>query len=689
MNIDENLFNTLAQQLQQQLSTQFRKNISFFLKKDPTIAEKFRDFTPEKIKLRLLKEGYLNLVNTTLNDKAVYNGDPQQFCQTYVDKFVKHPNFYRVFSKKTNVIDEENDAHISTTNKCVEILDGIDFRASTNKLETTTNFLLLNGIGMGYILPQVLEYSDVKNLTVVEPHADIFHASLHILDWEQVYNHFESPLHSIKLIIGENTKTSINELRKHLNRIGLYNAVNAFVINHLSSKEMSDITDNFFEHLGMHFSTTGYFDDEQVSLAHTIENWRSNIAPLREHSSITGKYQEHPVFIIGNGPSLDSAAEFLKANHEKAIIISCGTTIGSLRKMGIKPDIHIEMERTRPVVEWLTSSTDQEYRRDITLLALNTVHPDVFSLFNNCGMGLKANDLGTHFFSQYIPEDQYAINLAFCNPTVGNAGLAFAAALGFKEVYLFGLDLGFSAGEQHHSKMSTHYRVKKQHVKSLDLYEREDTGNKEAPANFGGTVTTTPVYISARISFEACLRKHSHIKCYNTSNGLLIDQTTPIHPEGISLGCPISDKAYLTRQIFSEHFHTEGLIELASQEKINEQFAPAISTLNTLKELFSSNATDWEEAQHRLASQHSIMLALGFNKSTEYIYSLLRGSISAFNIKLNTALYLGNSREESLALYNNIRFQYLEFIEKSTLKIQQNLFKLDEQSRNLDSKIKS
>lgn len=674
--------------MQQILKLQFQKNIVFFQSKSPEIAEKFAKFEPESILLKLSEEGYLNLYNKTLNNKPVYSYDPQQFCQDYINKYINAPHFHSIRAKIANVLDAENILHIASINKCNQLMENLVPRTKTSGLEHTCNFMLLNGIGLGYIIPQLLEHTDIKNLVIIEPHSDIFHAALYILDWQQLYEQFDKPHHSLKIIIGQNTNDSINTLRKHLNRIGMHNAVNPFKIDHLSSKEMKEITDTFFERLGILFSSSGYFDDEQVGLAHTIQNWNKKVPPLREHSQLNKKKQNKPVFIIGNGPSLDAAKEFLQKNQNEAFYISCGTTIGSLKKMGIKPDFHIEMERTKPVIEWLNQSTDEEYRRNIILLALNTVHPEVFELFPTKGMGLKSNDLGTHFFSQYIPNDQFCINLAFCNPTVGNAGLAFAVAMGFKEVYLFGLDLGFSSGEQHHSTYSTHYRVEDKHTKSLNLYQRDDQGNKTVPANFGGTVLTTPVYLSAKLAIEGCLQQAGNVKCYNTSDGILIGNTTPQQLNKIVLGSTsIIDKQEVCQTIFTEYFYSDGLTKIHSPKKIKQYFEVAITKINILKKLFVHQQTDWDTAQNLLSDQHDIILSLAFNKKTEYIYTLLKGSIYTFNVCFNKALHLGETREVSLDTYNQIREIYLDFLDKVIIKIKKDLLTIDEKTRNLNKKI--
>ena len=90
-----------------------------------------------------------------------------------------------------------------------------------------------------------------------------------------------------------------------------------------------------------------------------------------------------PVFIVANGPSLDSDIEWLLANQGKAIIVSAGTAISALKAYGLKPDIHCEMERVMNTCNVLRSYYDEDYFKDIAFVGLNTVQPGIFELFNN------------------------------------------------------------------------------------------------------------------------------------------------------------------------------------------------------------------------------------------------------------------------------------------------------------------
>src|SRR5690606_9240691 len=148
-----------------------------------------------------------------------------------------------------------------------------------------------------------------------------------------------------------------------------------------------------------------------------------------------------PVFILGNGPSLDSHIEFIRKHQPYAIIITAGTALGSMAKTGIKPDFHVEMERNINITDWIKLGTTDEYRKGITLLCLNTVAPDPVKLFDSTCIAKKPNDVG-----QYIIEPLLAgkgiQSLQLCNPTVTNAAFSFAVSMGFKEIYFLGVDLG-------------------------------------------------------------------------------------------------------------------------------------------------------------------------------------------------------------------------------------------------------
>lgn len=672
-----------------ELEMMFQKNMEFFRQAEPTIYNKYRNYTPTKIKMMLMPEGYINLVNADLGNSPVFNKDPVVFCQEYVNQYKLYPSRYRVLARTTKALDAENDAHISKMNPMIDYINSKELTHIMVPLEQETQFMLVMGIGLGFHITQLLQLTDIKHLCIIEPHEDIFYAALHTLDWRKLYEHFDREYTTFNLILGQTPDECYEQIRVYLNQIGLFNAAKPNFFDHLSSPEMKATTSMFFEKLPTLIGAMGYFDDEQISLSHSVANYRNDTPILRDHVLLNHNYRDKPAFIIANGPSLDKAKDFLLANRNKAIIFSCGTALGSLAKLGIKPDFHIEMERTRPVVEWIETSTDEEFRKDIILLGLNTIHPDTFALFQTKGMGMKSNDLGTHFICQYIGEEQFVINMALSNPTVGNTGMAFATALGFKDIYLFGMDFGFAADGAHHSTLSKHYDIGEEHQESLHLYNHDAEGNIILDGNFGNKITSTTVYSHARLSIEALLQQNNHINCYNTSEGAFIRGTKPTRYEDIALDDqPAFDKTHYSQQLFNRHFSMNGLRKIKDNNEVIDKFSPVLNLFAQFRQLFAKNAQSRSEAFMMLTKHHHIAIEAGKDKVAQYAYSLIKGSVHSFNFVLAKSLYNGASQEEGVEIFNNAKQYYLDFMDHAEKKLLHELLQTDSRSRNLAEKIR-
>jgi hypothetical protein len=672
-----------------ELEMMFQKNMEFFSQAEPTIYNKYRNYIPTKIKMMLMPEGYINLVNADMGNSPVFNKDPLIFCQEYVNQYKLYPSRYRVLARTTKALDAENDAHISKMNPLIDYINSKELTNIMVPLEQETQFMLVMGIGLGFHITQLLQVSDIKHLCIIEPHEDIFYAALHTLDWHKLYEHFDRENTTFNLILGQTPDECYEQIRVYLNQIGLFNAAKPNFFDHLSSPEMKATTSMFFEKLPTLIGAMGYFDDEQISLSHSVANYRNEVPILRDHVLLNQNYRDKPAFVIANGPSLDKAKDFLLANRDKAVIFSCGTALGSLIKLGIKPDFHIEMERTRPVVEWIETSTTEEIRKEIILLGLNTVHPDTYALFNTVGMGMKSNDLGTHFICQYIGEEQFVINMALSNPTVGNTGMAFSAALGFNEIYLFGMDFGFAADGAHHSALSKHYDIGEEHQESLNLYKHNAESNITLEGNFGNKITSTTVYSHARLSIEALLQQNPHIHCYNTSEGAFIRGAKPTHYADINLEkYQAFDKSSYTRKLFDSHFSMNGLKKIKNNDEVINKFSPVLNLFTQFREIFTPDAHSRSEAFLMLTKHHNLAIAAGKDKVMQYAYSLIKGSVHSFNFVLAKSLYNGSSIEEGVEIFNNGKQYYLDFMDHAEQKLLNNLLKTDTRSRNLAEKIK-
>lgn len=673
MELDKAIEQAEVKQLEMMLNVQYQKNMAFFESYDRNLHHRFKEFVPSSVKLIVDSNGSLNLKNLTEMGNLVYPSDPMQFTQEYIDQFIETPKYSRVYFDKGRVIDEEDDIHIEASNRALEVLSDQPYR-NDDSTRNEYNYLHINGVGMGYIVAGFLDKVDVKNLVIFEPNDDVFYSSLFVLDWKEVCSCFNGKYRNIKIIVSDDKQFYYNELRKFFNKIGLHNIVKPHIVDHLSSKELSELTSEYLDRIRTNLSATGFFDDEQWSFAHTIDNWKSGVPPLRQHARITGSLRDVPVFLIANGPSLDAAKGFLIENRNKAIYVSCGTTISSLKKIGIKPDIHLEMERRYVTYEVLESVADPEYFKDIMMIGLNTVHPDVFGLFERNGMGMKPNDLGTHFVSQYIGKGQHCIQLGFSNPNVGNMGLSVTGALGFKNVYLFGLDLALSEEGQHHSLHSTYYDMKDEIQEEHHAAVNSDS-SEIVKGNFRKTVRTKPLFKTALASAEMAVKLNRLSTYHNLSDGVYIEGAEPLNIEDLKL-TEIIDRASIVDDIHKQSFGFDGLSEISSKDYL-PVYTEAVKVLRGVEVLFSNEINSVKEGFEVLDDVHDYILRLSQEQYGQYVYTLIKGSMYSWNTLLAQALLFGEQENESVNNFHKISKVVVEFAKRSIVKVERSFDRID------------
>jgi hypothetical protein len=516
------------QNLQLQLELRFKKNMAIFKEAAPEIYQQFNDYQPKELRLLYTEDGHLNLVNYELDNKPVYPGDPKEFIATQVKDFIASPSISSVNFAKSKIM---NDAHFHAPLINFLIDAYVPFNDTIKiSCDQPIGMFLMTGVGLGYQLPELLKKLDIYTLCIFDPHKDSFYASLHTIDWGEVISYFLRPYRMIKLLIGMETQDAMAELRLLTDRIGLHSVVFTFIYRHFGSTKEEEFINTYTKEFHLNASGTGFFDDEQVSFSHTVANL-NNQTPI-----FLQNYEKEsplpPLLLIGNGPSLDKHIEFLQRNRGNAIIMSCGTALSSLAKRQIKPDFHVEMERNIDVKDWLEVGTRPEDREGVTLLCLNTCAPDVIKMFSDACIAKKPNDCGEIIIDNIVEQTCEGVSvraLPLCNPTVTNAGLSYALAMGFTEIYLIGVDLGMSPEGDHHSTLSPYHALAaKTQIKELSPLENTKT-NYFIKGNFIDQVSTSVYLDSTRVNMQILLTYYDRIKgginVYNSNNGALIKGT--------------------------------------------------------------------------------------------------------------------------------------------------------------------
>lgn len=619
----------------QLLQAMFMKNMAFLKQSMPAIYAFYQSYTPQTAQLAIDNQGAVNL---STNNQFFYLEDPKQASIKQVEAFIKKPIYFDYTINKANP-DTMVYEHQKVNTEIVEEREkqaGKYLPYSLNKGEQI-NTIAFIGTGLGFHIDHLFNQYQIRSILIFEPSADVFYAMLHCVDVSEWFNRCQALGGRLTFKIGGSEQQFINDIYQFSTDEGAFNLVQMYLYRHYFSDKTKDTLKLLGEMEHRFKSGWGFCEDEIIGITHTLQNIEKNGASIlleKTPSTIDNK----PVFIIGNGPSLDDSLAYLKENQENAIIISSGTSLKPLLSNGIIPDLHVEQERPKSIEQWVKKAGHEEVLKSIPLICLNTVAPGILSLFNGAYVALKAGDVGSTLVKQYLSNEFK--ELYYSNPTVTNTSTAIAVALGFKTLYLFGVDYGFRAEGVHHAQGSIY-----QDIKDFKL-----TGEFKAPANFGGEVITMRNYDHSRGVLEMLLEKNPDVKCVNTSDGMAINLTTACRFYDLPSFSHISHKSAYIKNILSSRFKS-----MPVKESLDKQFSALLPSFAENMAYINQQldgVSDKEQLVEAFAKQFNfISLDQGdkgkvlfkklFSGSLNYLQANILDNVSRYKDKQACQQYIG------------------------------------------------
>ncbi|MCU7554994.1 DUF115 domain-containing protein [Alteromonas sp. ASW11-19] len=552
--------------LSDQSENKFQANLAAFKRYFPDIYEQFSSYTPDNWHAVKVARDEYNLLNaTSLN--TWYGESPKAESELAFTAYASHPNRDGLVLGY-NGTKLRHYLHYKFVLECDSLLDDISERQGA--LPDTIKSLIMFGMGTGYQLQTLLERHDVEKLFLCEPNKDFFYASLFAIDWAGILAKIDDSGFRIYINIGDDGTNLFRDLLNQFYAIGPYNLAHTYFYQAYYNAELNSAISQLREQLQIVISMGEYFDHAYYGINHTVEGIARNYRHLisNPHTLFTGEQKECPVFIVGNGPSLDYSLETIKAHQHEAIVISCGTALQVLHRNGIVPDYHAEIEQNRSTYDWAIRLGDAEYLKQVTLLSCNGIHPDTCDLYKAVFIGFKDGESSTVSNMNVLGEERFSV-LRNAFPTVSNFALNLVTLMGFKQIYLFGVDLGFIDKKHHHSKASGYYDSNGQPL--YDYEEKNNTG-LVVPGNFAKVVSTKHEFKISRVFMEELLNTYSG-DCYNTSNGAKIKGTQPLAIDNILILSSgelkqqvkeaIGKHAFISceqpnyKKTFAEHYRTE------------------------------------------------------------------------------------------------------------------------------------
>ncbi len=376
--------------------------------------------------------------------------------------------------------------------------------------DPTDGYLVVLGLGLGHHLAPLIRETRSRHVLVIESEAEFLRQSLGAIEWREILDDLEAGGGVLRLFLTTSAELAVTAIRKAFNNIGIPYVDGSWWFQHYTNPILNEIGRRLGEAARLAFMARGFYEDERLMITNAAANLTGRQFRLVDNRARPARPE--PAIIIGSGPSLDAAMPHLKRLRPGALVFSCGTALGICRRHGITPDYHCESENSADSFRLLSDLAEGGGLAGITLVSSVTVDPRVPPLFDESFFCFRELSISTRLLADPDQEIQFA------TPIVGNLALRMAAALGFRTIYLFGLDCGSRHGVRKHAVGSA-YEIH-EHLRRSEQALRYDL---PVPGNFGETVLTDPLFNWSRTQFAAFIAANPGLRVINCSDGALIE----------------------------------------------------------------------------------------------------------------------------------------------------------------------
>jgi hypothetical protein len=477
-------------------------------------------------------------------------------------------------------------------------LDKYPYETTMKKIE---KFIFI-GVGLGQHIQGINDKINAEHSIIIEDDLELFRLSLFVTPYYKIFKD-KNVIFSIATNKDDFNRdfNSFLETSFYLNRLIKYSYFPAH------SKEKIQLIKNALA--SQNFLTFGYNTGLKKLLKPLdfINNGYKvlNLSQKLQLSSIKDK----PVLIIGAGPSLGDNIEWLKENQNDFIIFAVATSLKILYENDIKPDIVSHIDGFQAGFKNFESFDMKSFVKDSIAILGSFVENRVIDLFNKDLTFMVEED--TFYFDKFT---------SVAAPCIGSTSVANALFLGFKEIYLLGLDLALSDDGSTHSKghesNNGKYNLDEEPKELSSLISlRGDLF--EIAGNFKEKVKTTPLFYSSLNSINNSIRQLATQEevIYNLSNGVYIKNSLPVLPTELKKLTEINKNKI--RSDLYEELSSLSKIKLDKQDlsSMQKRLAYAKSTQNIIKKY--EKHTVYDPVDNYLYNLYGLIMDLYPNSTRE------------------------------------------------------------------------
>ncbi len=653
----------------QELTERYIRNMTVFSHVMPHIYESFQHYQPKKRHIYMEESGELNVYREDVG-VPLFSTAPRQQAAERVKRALSKPNKTVLNLERT---DNHPSRHVHYSNKILDQAeqhsDGLTLQEGWPEFVGSA---ILFGVEFGYQLEMILAQRAVKHLYLYECDLDFFYYSLFAIEWQSILEECNRDGRTIHFFLGVSPEEFTEKYLRQLEENGYFLAPETYLHIGYSSPENDLAVSYFKKHYARQVMGWGLFDDALIGIAQGLKSLpKTKLAHFQGREALPKWVTNIPVFILGNGPSLDQGIELVKEVRDQVLLICCGSTINTLKKLGVTPDIHVDIERLKQTVDKF-QFLDQDYLDKIWGLSVNVMHPGLFDCFKRSGMAMKPGEAITSLMlnqARMQGDTKEYVQLNYCNPVVANLALSYVHLFGFNNVYYLGVDNGFKDKGSHHSVHSGYYKDGKetgfQTFQKASLVERE--------GNFGGTIYATGIMDTSRVQLESLTRQlnqRRNFASFNLSDGAKIEGVTPLRMEDVLIMDPKIDHANVIDLLESAFFTEppESLVGQSTEALISVDDFQKIS--RTLQQGWDESVVTREQVCDLLWSHHRQIYFLK-GSVHRHIYDLLIGSFTYSAFLIVQFLFKYQDEADTVSRARHLFTPWCEFLEEMPSMLQQ------------------
>ena len=523
----------------------FDANLAAFKEKMPNVYARLVNHKPLS-ELVLLDDGEMNVS---------FNGEDVFERGAIGEADYQHANIGEFATRLTiNVSKVGMDPHASTPyHRVMDRVEKSGLELAPNPTRDDSYFLIIYGVGLAQHIERMVDLTKCRSLALIEPNVDFLYHSCFVFDWDGLITRMQAR-GRLDIYLTSVPEEAAGILRQIFRRDNPMCMDGTWIFQHYKSSIISGIVRDFSKSLSTAIMGLGFFQDEINMISQTYKNLETGTARMAKKVE---KSADLPCFVIGNGPSLEKLLPFIKENADKVVIVSCGSALETLLDADIKPDFWVMMERADLVLELTRETARKHDLSDIRFIGSTTVFPGLPELFRDPVFFFRPGLSAAPLFA--TSKDQ---TLIMPDPLSANAGLASSLHLGFRELYLLGVDVGSRRQDTAHTPGGWYNR----------LDEPYGQFGIRVRGNFGGDVWTTATLQWSKESLESLIRVSRGRTVINLSDGALIEGVTPMHHKAVKLkALKASKESYIEKlyeafpiyekTTFDERWESEALVD--------------------------------------------------------------------------------------------------------------------------------